>query len=189
MITLFGALHRYWVCNVFFFFFELCCDISELCSSWYLLRASSWSFWHLLYSSYVCFISNEYVQRKSIPARLALAWNVGFSWDFAAAQTTNTRWYRQGTLCKRTKVLDSYVQYICMSSNRHRIIIKVRHRCELRRTSKKKNTYRDLRTEIGELKGRNNNKTGLEVEVEQEIIGNRIEIKDEPCEVKNVSFY
>jgi len=49
--------------------------------------------------------------------------------------------------------------------------------------------YQELRTEIGELKGRNNNKARLEVGVEQEIIGNRIEIKDEPCEEKNVSFY
>ena len=49
--------------------------------------------------------------------------------------------------------------------------------------------YRKLRTEIGELKGRNNNKTRLEVGVEREIIGNRIEIKDEPREVKKVSFY
>jgi len=41
-----------------------------------------------------------------------------------------TRWYRQRTHCKRAKVLDSYVQYICMSGNRSRIIIKVRHQCE-----------------------------------------------------------
>jgi hypothetical protein len=47
--------------------------------------------------------------------------------------------------------------------------------------------YKELRKEIAELKGRNSNKT--RVEIEWEILDNCTEIMSEPCKVKHMSFY